>query len=415
MSTALQAGVANRFRSLRHKNFRLFWSGQLVSLIGTWMQSVGQAWLVLQLTSSAFLLGLLTALQFTPMLCFSIFAGAFADRLPKRRLLLTTQSLLLVQALTLSILVWTGHIRYWHVAVLATLLGAVTTIDMPARQSFVADMVGREALMNAIALNSSVFNAARVVGPAVAGLLVARWGVATAFLLNAISFVAVIIALLFVRTEGKPRGRDASTVLDDIREGVVYALRTPRIAFVLALLLPVSLFVFNFNVLVPLLARDVLHEGAHGFGVLMAALGAGSLAAAVGVATFGRTRPRLRVLVIAAVTATAGTFLMTFVRHFHLAAALLVVIGGGAILFMTTANTTLQIAAPDTMRSRMMSLYMLVFAGVTPFGSLLMGTVAQRFGVPGAFATAGGLGIVSVVVVLVMARGAEMQRRDAGI
>src|SRR5262245_16165664 len=164
-----------RLGAFRNRDFRIFWFGQLVSLIGTWMQAVGQAWLVLQLTSSAFLLGLLTALQFTPMLCFSIFAGAFADRLPKRRLLLATQSLLLVQALVLSILVWTGHVRYWHVAVLATLLGAVNTVDMPARQSFVADMVGRDLLMNAIALNSSVFNAARVVGPAVAGLLVARW------------------------------------------------------------------------------------------------------------------------------------------------------------------------------------------------------------------------------------------------
>jgi MFS family permease len=388
-------------RALSNRDYRIFWLGQLVSLIGTWMQSVGQSWLVLQLTSSAFLLGLLTALQFTPMLCFSVFAGAFADRLRKRRLLLATQSLLLVQALTLSVLVWTGHVRYWHVAVLATMLGAVTTIDMPARQSFVADMVGRDLLMNAIALNSAVFNAARVVGPAVAGLLVARWGVAMAFLLNAISFVAVIIALLFLKTEGKPRDRDASTVLDDIREGIVYALRTPRIAFVLALLFPVSLFVFNFNVLVPLLARDVLHEGAHGFGVLMAALGAGSLTAAVGVAVLGRARPRLRVLVIAALTATVATLLMTFVRQFHLAAVVLVVIGGSGILFMTTANTTLQIATPDTMRSRMMSLYTLVFAGVTPFGSLLMGTVAQHFGVPGAFATAGGLGFAMVLGLII--------------
>ena len=395
-------------RALANRDFRLFWLGQLVSLIGTWMQSVGQAWLVLQLTSSAFLLGLLTALQFTPMLCFAIFAGAFADRLPKRRLLLTTQSLLGVQALTLSILVWTGHVRYWHVAILATLLGAVNTVDMPARQSFVADMVGREALMNAVALNSSVFNAARVVGPAVAGLLVARWGVATAFLVNAISFVAVIFALLLVRTEGRPRERAPSRVRDDIREGIVYALRTPRIAFVLAMLFPVSLFVFNFNVLVPLLARDVLHEGAHGFGVLMAALGAGSLTAALGVAVFGRTRPRLRVLVMAALTATMATFMMTFVRQFYVAGLVLFVIGGAGIMFMTTANTTLQITAPDSMRSRMMSLYLLVFAGVTPFGSVLMGTVAQHFGVPGAFATAGGLGLVTVVVVLVTARGAEM-------
>jgi len=400
--------VPAALRALTHRDFRLFWLGQLVSLIGTWMQAVGQAWLVLQITNSAFKLGLLTALQFAPMLCFSVFAGAFADRLPKRRLLITTQSLLLVQAFTLSVLVWTGHVQYWHVAVLATLLGAVNTIDMPARQSFIADMVGRDALMNAIALNSAVFNAARVVGPAIAGLLVARWGVATAFLVNGLSFVAVIIALLCIRTQGAPRVHTGSTVRDDIREGVFYALRTPRIAFLLALLLPVSLFVFNFNVLVPLLARDVLHEGAHGFGVLMASLGAGSLGAAVGVAVLGRTRPRLRVLIVAALVATTATFAMAFVRNFHLAAAVLVVIGASAILFMTTANTMLQITAPDAMRARMMSLYTLVFAGVTPFGSVLMGTVAEHAGVPSAFATAGGLGLVMIVAVLIASRRAPL-------
>src|SRR5262249_5006708 len=193
-------------RALRHRDFRLFWCGQLVSLSGTWMQSLGQSWLVLELTSSPFRLGLLTALQFGPFLVLSFFTGVLADRLPKRRLLISTQSVLLVQAATLSILVSTGHVRYWHVAVLAALAGIVNTLDMPARQSFIVEMVGKDDLLNAIALNSAAFNAARVLGPAAAGLLIGRYGVGVAFALNAASFVAVIAALWRIRSEGLPHG-----------------------------------------------------------------------------------------------------------------------------------------------------------------------------------------------------------------
>src|SRR5215510_9167301 len=322
-------------RALEHRDFRLFWCGQLVSLVGTWMQSVGQSWLVLELTNSPFKLGLLSTLQFLPMLCFAVVAGAITDRLPRRRLLVGTQLALLVQAFTLSALVWSGHVRYWNVAVLATLLGIVNTVDMPTRQSFIAEMVSRESLMNAIALNSAVFNAARVVGPAVAGLLVARYGVALAFFLNGLSFVAVVGALVMIKAEGMPRPRTGATMAADIQEGIVYALSTPRVALVLALLLPVSLFVMNFNVLVPLFARDVLHEQAHGFGLLMAAMGTGSLAAAVAVAVAGRSRPRMRVILVAAVVATLGTMAVAPVRRFPLATVVLFVIGAATIVFNT--------------------------------------------------------------------------------
>ena len=388
-------------RALEHRDFRLFWCGQLVSLIGTWMQSVGQSWLVLELTNSPFRLGLLSTLQFLPMLFFAVVAGAITDRLPRRRLLVATQLALLVQAFTLSALVWTGLVRYWHVAVLATLLGIVNTVDMPTRQSFIAEMVSRESLLNAIALNSAVFNAARVVGPAVAGLLVARYGVALAFFLNGLSFVAVVGALVMIKAEGMPRPRTGTTMAADIQEGIVYALSTPRVALVLALLLPVSLFVMNFNVLVPLFARDVLHEQAHGFGLLMAAMGTGSLAAAVAVAVTGRSRPRMRVILVAAVVATLGTMAVAPVRRFPLATVVLFVIGAATIVFNTNANSMLQMSVPDRLRGRMMSLYTLVFAGVTPFGSLLIGTVAEHLGVPAAFLTAGGAGFLLVVAVLV--------------
>src|SRR5439155_479406 len=222
-------------RALNHRDFRVFWTGQLVSLVGTWMQSVAQSWLVLQLSDSALKLGLIGTFQFAPVLLFSVVAGALADRLPKRRLILATQTALCLQALALTALVWTGHVRYWHVAVLALLLGCANVIDMPTRQAFIAELVGKRDLVNAVALNSAAFNGARIVGPAVAGLLIGRFGVAPAFLLNGLSFLVVIGALLLVHAEGTPRPRAATTVGQEVWEGLRYALGTPRIALILGL------------------------------------------------------------------------------------------------------------------------------------------------------------------------------------
>jgi MFS family permease len=384
-------------RALESRDFRIFWGGQLVSLVGTWMQSVGQAWLVLSLSDSPFKLGLISALQFLPMLCFAFFAGVIADRLPKRRLLVATQSALGAQAFALSALVWTGHVKYWHVAVLALLLGVANTLDMPARQSFVAELVPRPSLMNAVALNSASFNAARVVGPAVAGLLVASYGVAMAFFLNGLSFIAVIAALLLVHADGRPRPRDGATVLEQVAEGVRYAVRTPQIALVLGLVIVVSVFLFNFNVLVPLLARQVLSVGAHGFGLLMAAFGAGALMGAMTLAFSTRTRPRISFIVGSATVFAATTALMAPVRHFGLAAVFLFVLGLSGIAFMASCNTLLQVSAPDELRGRAMSLYTLAFAGTTPFGALIAGAVAEHWGVPAAFLVGGVGGLVSVL------------------
>jgi len=217
-------------RAFAHRDFRLFWSGQLVSLIGTWMQSVAQSWLVLELTNSPFLLGLVGTLQFAPVLFFSFFAGALADRLPKRRLIITTQSVMCVQAMLLAALVHRGHVQFWHVAVMATVYGLANTVDMPTRQAFVAEMVGKESLRSAIALNSTMFNGARVVGPALAGLVIARWGTAVAFFFNGLSFLAVIAALSALHTAGLPRLRAARSLREEFGVGVAYAIRSPRVA-----------------------------------------------------------------------------------------------------------------------------------------------------------------------------------------
>lgn len=394
-----------RLGALRHRDFRLFWIGQLISQIGTWMQSVAQAWLVLELTHSPLHLGIVSALQFTPVLLLSPVGGVLSDRFAKRKVLLISQTAMQLQAFVLAALVWSGRVEYWHVAVLAAVYGLSRAIDIPARQSYITDLVGRSDLPNAVALNSVVMNGARIVGPAVAGLLIAAFGVALAFLLNGVSFVAVLVALVAIRTEGRP---DIGRL--GIREGVLsalnYAAGTPPVAFTLGLMVVVSLLVLNFNVIVPLVARNVLNQDAHGFGLLMSSLGAGAVAGAFGVALFRRGQPPLAFLVVSGALLCAGLAALAAVSHFFLAALVLALLGCCQILFTTGCNTTLQLIAPNELRGRVMGLYTVTFAGMTPFGSLLIGWVAEHQGIRMACAAGGAIGLVGVaVLVLIGYRG----------
>ena len=397
-----------RLGALRHRDFRLFWIGQLVSQIGTWMQSVAQAWLVLELTKSPLQLGFVSALQFAPVLLLSPIGGVLSDRFAKRRVLLISQTAMQLQAFVLAALVWSGRIQYWHVAVLALIYGLGRAIDIPARQSYITDLVGRSDLANAVALNSVVMNGARIVGPAVAGLLIAAFGVALAFFLNGVSFVAVLVALAAIRTEGRP---DADGRLG-IREGVLgalsYAAETPPVAFTLGLMVVVSLMVLNFNVIVPLVARDVLNQDAHGFGLLMSALGAGAVAGAFGVALLQRGEPPLAFLVGSGSMLCAGLVMLSLVGHFAVAAAVLALLGCCQILFTTGCNTTLQLIAPNELRGRVMGLYTVTFAGMTPFGSLLVGFVAERQGVRMACAAGGAIGLLGIAVLVLVAHRARI-------
>jgi len=399
-----------RLGALRHRDFRLFWIGQLISQVGTWMQSVAQAWLVLELTRSPLQLGVVSALQFTPVLLLSPVGGVLSDRFAKRRVLLISQTAMQLQAFVLAALVWSGRVQYWHVAVLATIYGLSRAIDIPARQSYVTDLVGRSDLPNAVALNSVIMNGARIVGPAVAGLLIAAFGVALAFFLNGVSFVAVLLALLAIRTEGRP---DVGRM--GIREGVLgalsYAAATPPVAFTLGLMVAVSLMVLNFNVIVPLVARDVLNQGAHGFGLLMSSLGAGAVAGAFGVALLQRGEPPLGFLVASAATLCAGLIALSLVSHFALAAVVLALLGCCQILFTTGCNTTLQLIAPNELRGRVMGLYTVTFAGMTPFGSLLIGFVAERQGIRAACAAGGAIGLVGVAILVAIAHRARISWR----
>ena len=394
-----------RLGALRHRDFRLFWIGQLISQIGTWMQSVAQAWLVLELTHSPLQLGLVSALQFTPVLFLSPIGGVLSDRFAKRKVLLVSQTAMQLQAFVLAALVWSGRVQYWHVAVLAAIYGLGRAIDIPARQSYVTDLVGRSDLANAVALNSVIMNGARIVGPAVAGLLIAAFGVAVAFFLNGISFVAVLLALVAIRTEGRP---DVGRL--GIREGVLgalsYATATPPVAFTLGLMVVVSLLVLNFNVIVPLVARNVLNQGANGFGLLMSSLGAGAVVGAFGVALFRRGQPPLAFLVVSGAMLCAGLVALGVVGHFAVAALVLALLGCCQILFTTGCNTTLQLTAPNELRGRVMGLYTVTFAGMTPFGSLLIGWIAEHQGIRMACVGGGVIGLVGVgVLVLVAHRG----------
>jgi predicted MFS family arabinose efflux permease len=383
-------------RALNHGDYRRFYAAQLVALIGSWMQSVAQSWLVLQLTNSPLKLGLIGTLQFAPVLLFSVVAGAVADRLPKRRLLVATQTTLACQAAALGLLVATGLVEYWHVAVLGLVLGFANVVDLPARQSFVMEMVGKDDVVNGVALNSAGFNAARIIGPAAAGVLIARLGLVPAFLLNSLGFVVVIVALLRLGTQGLPvRGRRA-TMFEEIREGLRYARRTPRVLLVLGLLFVVSLCVFNFTVYVPLLARNVLGLGAEGFGFLMAALGVGAVAGALTVGMLGSREPPLAGMVGAAAIALASLLGLAAARQVWTAVPLLVVTGYFGIVLVASCNTAMQLIAPDALRGRVMSLYTWVYGGVFPIGAFLVGAISQASSVSTAFLCAGTVGLVAL-------------------
>ena len=380
-------------RALNHRPFRTFFLAQLVALVGTWMQTVSQAWLVLQLTNSPFKLGLLGTLQFGPILLLSPVAGVIADRWPPRRLLIATQAVLACQAWALALLVATGRTRYWQIALLGLVTGLANTLDSPVRQSFVMRLVGRADLVNAVALNSASFNAARIVGPAVAGLLIARLGVVPAFVVNGLGFAVVLTTLLGLADDQAARPARGGSVRQDIAEGVRHVVRTPRTRAMLGVLFVVSLCVFNFTVYVPLLARTVLGLGPEGFGFLMAALGVGAVAGALALGTRANPEPGLGLLLGTAAVACAGLVGLSTVHHLWAAVPMLFVTGFAGIITVTGCNTAIQLGAPDDLRGRVMSLYTWVYGGAFPLGSFLVGATSERYGVSAAFLLNGSLGL----------------------
>jgi predicted MFS family arabinose efflux permease len=386
-------------RALGNRDFRVYYAGNLVAQIGSWMQTVSQSWLVLQLTDSPFLLGLIATLQSGPILLLAVFTGVLADRLTRRNILMVTQSVHGALALALGVLVWTGHVRYGYVAVMAVIWGIMSAFDQPARQSFVMELVGRQDVTSAVGMNSASFNAARIIGPAVAGVLIGRVGLFMGFMLNALAFAVSITALTRVPAR-PPSPRASTTILEQTVEGLTYAARTPAVRFVLTLQVVVSFCVFNFSVYVPLLARNVLGLGSEGFGLLMASLGVGAVAAGLSLGAIGSRRPAPNLIAAAAAAACAGLTGLAVVRSVAPAAVLLAAVGFAGTIAMAGCNTSLQLMAPDALRGRMMSLYTLLSSGIFPLGAFVVGSLSQTWGVSVAFAVNGAVGLATLGVIV---------------
>lgn len=374
--------LSHGFRALSNRNYRLFWFGQLVSVAGTWMQDTALALLVLGLTQSPLALGLTTTFRFLPSMAFSLFGGVLADRLPKRPTLIATQSFQLAVALALAILTSANVVTVGVIYALAALRGMLEAVDMPTRQAFVVEMVGAEHLSNAVALNSMQFNAARIVGPAVAAAVIAAVGIAPCFYLNAASFLAVIAAYALMKQSrlrpAAPPSRER--MLAQVGRGVSYALATPDVLVVLMVMAAIGTFGFNFQTMLPLLATYVLHTGANGLSLLFASMGIGSIVAGLLVAYRGKATVPL--LLGSAAVFTSLLFALGLSHWEPVTTALVFLMGISGVLFMTTANTRLQLVVPGHMRGRVMGMYALLFAGTTPIGSALFGFLVERFGVP---------------------------------
>ncbi len=385
------------FRALRTRNYRLYYFGQMISLSGTWMQSIAQAWLVLQITNSKVALGTVIMLQFLPITIFVLFAGVIADRVPKRRFIFCTQALAMSQAIALTVLVWSGHIHLWHVYLLATVLGLANAFEQPARQAFVVEMVGKDNLINAVALNSGMFNAARMIGPGIGGFVIATMGVKGAFLLNAISFVPVIYALAIMKSSEffnqSPRQR--GNPFSELREGLSYAFGTPAALLIVIVLIFVGTFGYNFLVMLPLIDRYVLHQGSIAFGFLTASLGLGAVISALFIA--GSTSATKRTLFVGGFCFAALIGAVAVSRWIALTLPLLLLAGIASTAFQATTNTSMQLIAPDHLRGRLMALYMLLFAGSTPIGGFLTGYMAQHLGVSAAVGICAALSMVGIV------------------
>ena len=377
-------GFLRTFSSFRNRNYRLFYIGQLFSVTGTWIQRIALAWLVLELTDSSFLLGAVTALQFTPIMLLSLFGGVIADRMPKRPVIISMQALMAVQALALGLLVLTDLVEVWHVFVLSAVHGIAVAIENPTRQAFVAEMVGREQIANAVALNSSLFNSARMFGPALGGAMIAAFGLAVPFLVNAVSFAAVIGALAMIRNselhlvERPLKGN----MLDQFKEGIRFSLTTPPVLIIIIVMAFVGLFGYNFSLILPLIARYVLGTEAFGFGALTSAMAVGSVAAALFVAYI--SKPTEKMFMFGGISFTVMLAAVGLSTLLPLTVVLLIGLGAASIVFTATANSRLQLLAPPEMRGRVMGVYIFLFQGTAPLGNLFVGTLAEYWSVSGA-------------------------------
>jgi MFS family permease len=373
---------AQTFAAFKHRNYRLWYAGQLFSLMGTWMQITAQGYFVFELTRSSAYLGYVGFAAGAPAWFLMLYGGVIADRVPRRTLLLCTQTAMMCFSMVLASLTFLHLVRPWHILLLASMMGVAQAFDAPARQSFVLELVGRRDLTNAIALNSTMFNSATVIGPAIAGILYALFGPAWCFLANSLSYLAVITALLFMRFERKPRPARTTSKLADLKEGLKYVRHAPMIRTLILLVGATTLFGFAFATLVPAWVVKILHGDAQTNGWLQSARGIGALASALFIATVGHYRVKGKMLGVGVFVFPGLLFLFSFVRFVPLSLLVMVGVGAALIQVFNLANAMVQSLVPDRLRGRVMALYSLTFFGTLPLGALWIGTVAEHLGEP---------------------------------
>jgi MFS family permease len=408
LSNKRARGIKASFRALRHRNFRLFFGGQLTSLIGTWMQSVAQSWLVLKLTNSSLMLGLVSFATYLPILLVALIAGVVIDHVDRRRLILAAQSLLMLSAFVLAGLTWAGHVRVEYVIALAAFNGLVSSFDLPGRQAFVVEMVGIEDLPNAIALNSMIFNGARTLGPAIAGMLIAATSMGTCFFLNGASYLAVIWSLFAMRLparKARPAQSAGIGMWRQLRDGTAYVWHHQPTFYMLLIVAVDSGFGLQYAVLIPVFARDILHGGARSYGFLMAAQGCGAVLGGLMMAARSSDPAKLRQNLFWGLAASGGaTVVFGLSRWMWLSIVAQMIVGAGLLNFMATTNTMLQLFVADELRGRVMSFYTLSFIGLAPPGALLAGYVGDYYGPRSAVVFCGAIALGSAAVLLTRLR-----------
>ena len=385
-------------RSLRHRNFQLFFSGQIISLVGTWMDTVAESWLVYRLTGSSLLLGTVAFAGQIPVFFLAAIGGTVADRFDRRKIVIATQASSMVLAFILAMLTLTKRVQVWEVILLAALMGIVNSFDLPARQAFLVEMVGREDLTNAIALNSSMFNAARVIGPSIAGILVATVGEGWCFFANSVSYIAVIAGLLMMRVEHRPRKALEASPFEHIAEGFRYVRDTYPILALLLLAGLISLVAVPYAVLMPVFAKQILHGNATTLGVLMGATGIGALGGAIVLAARTSLKGLGRIVMLSCASFGISLILFSFSRWYVLSVILMLPLGFSVMLQMASSNTLIQTMVPDRLRGRTMAVYSMMFMGMAPIGALISGALADHIGAPWTV-TLGGLGAVIAAAV----------------
>lgn len=372
------------FSSLKIKNFRIYWLGMFVSLIGTWIQTIAQSWLVFQITNSVFLLGLVGFLGSIPIFLLALFGGVVADRMNKRNILLFTQNAFMILAFILAVLTQFKLIQPWQIMLIAVLNGIVMAFDAPSRQAVVTELVGKEKLLNAIALNSAAFNSARIIGPALAGILVATIGMSGCFYINGVSFLAVIIALLLIKINNGLKKEKKALVLKDLTDGLRFIKNNRTILVLVSMVGVTSLFGTSYVILMPLFANDILKVGAKGLGMLMSSAGIGALIAALFLARLGDFQYKGKLILLSSIAFSLFLILFSLSKIYLLSLISLMFIGFASVYAISLINTLLQTSVPDAFRGRVMSAFMFTFFGVLPFGNLIAGSLASTLGVSSA-------------------------------